>query len=121
MRELLEKMIDGLRKQVKEKVPEKGAFPVVYEREDVSNMNIGLSHIILKVSSVEVTGAEDKRYLELTAVNYPSPYGVETVICLGSTQDIKARLQEDGLLDELIKKVPKLSKDIEYEERHPWG
>lgn len=42
-------------------------------------------------------------------------------MCLGSTQDIKARLQEEGLLDELMEKVTRLIKNIEYEERHPWG
>lgn len=121
MKELLQKMIVSLRKQVEENVPEKGAFPVVYEREDVSAMKIGLSHLILKVSHVGLPGSEDKRYLELGAVNHPSPYGAETVVGLGKTQDILARLQDDTLLDVLMKKVPKLADDVCYEERHPWG
>ena len=121
MKELLERMIVGLRKQVEEKVPEKGEFPVVYEREDVTSMRIGLSHIILKVSPVGVKGREDERYLELGAVNHPSPYGAETVVGLGKTQDILARLQDDALLEVLMEKVPKLAADVDYEERHPWG
>ena len=114
MKELLEKMIAGLRKQVEVKVPEKGAFPVVYEREDVSAMKIGLSHLILKVSHVGLPGSEDERFLELGAVNHPNPYG-------GKTQDILARLQDDALLEVLMEKVPKLADDIDYEERHPYG
>jgi hypothetical protein len=121
MKELLEKMIAGLRKQVEEKVPEKGAFPVVYEREDVSAMKIGLSHLILKVSHVGLPGSEDERFLELGAVNYPNPYGAETVVGYGKTQDILARLQDDALLEVLMEKVPKLADDIDYEERHPYG
>lgn len=35
--------------QVEEKVPNKGVSSVVYEREDVSELKIGLSHLILKV------------------------------------------------------------------------
>jgi hypothetical protein len=36
MKELLERMIAGLRKQVEDKLPQKGIFPVMYKREDVS-------------------------------------------------------------------------------------
>jgi len=121
MKELLERMIAGLRKQVEDKLPQKGIFPVMYEREDVSGMHIGLSHLILKVTNVGVPGHEDKRYLELGAVNHPSPYGVECVMEYGSTQDILTRLQDDQLLDDMMKKVPKLIEDIEYEEMHPYG
>lgn len=121
LKDLLEKMIVGLRKQVEEKVPPKGIFPVVYEREDVSDMHIGLSHLILKVTNVGVPGHEDKRYLELGAVNHPSPYGAGCVMGYGTTQDILTRLQDVQLLDDLIKKVPKLIEDIEYEEMHPYG
>ena len=46
LRELLEKMVLSLQKQVEEKVPEKGVFDVVYEREEVSDLHLGLSHII---------------------------------------------------------------------------
>ena len=121
MKELLERMIAGLRKQVEDKLPQKGIFPVMYEREDVSGMHIGLSHLILKVTNVGVPGHEDKRYLELGAVNHPSPYGVECVMGYGSTQDILTRLQDDQLLDDMMKKVPKLIEEIEYEEMHPYG
>lgn len=121
MKELLQKMIIGLLKQVEEKVPEAGAFPVVYEREDVSTMNIGLSHLILKVTHVALRGSEDERFLELGAVNHPNPYGAETVVGYGKTKDILARLQDDTLLEVLMDKVPKLADDVSYEERHPWG
>lgn len=121
MRELLEKMIAELRKQVEEKVPESGTFPVVYECEEVRGMIPGASHFILKVSSVDLKGSEDKRFLEFGVVNHPSPYGAESVVGYGSTQDIKARLEAPELLEELMEKVKKLVEDIDYEERHPWG
>ena len=54
---------------------EKGVFEVVYEREEVSDLLLGLSHIILKVTNVGVKGSEDERYLDIAGVNYPSPYG----------------------------------------------
>lgn len=121
MRKILEKMVSELRKQVEEKVPEKGEFPVVFEREEVSDMKIGLSHLILKVTGVGLDGHEDERYLELGAVNYPSPYGAESVMAFGSTQKILSRLQDPQLVDELMAKTKKLADDIDYEERHPWG
>lgn len=113
MKELLEKMIVGLRRQVEEKVPDKGEFPVVYEREDVKKMVSGLSHLILKVSSVNVKGAEDKRYLELGAVNYPNPYGAESVVGLGSTQEVLALLNDDKLVDNLLERIPRLVNSID--------
>lgn len=121
MRQLLERMVINLRKQVEEKVPEKGIFPMVYESEDVSTMIYGLSEVILKVSNTGVPGSEDKRYLEFGGVKDTCPYGVECVMGYGSTQDILLRLQEPELLDELMNKIPKYVDDIEYEERHPWG
>ena len=52
MKELLQKMSLSLRKQVEKNVPKEGAFPVEYEREDVSAMKMGLSLLIMKVSHV---------------------------------------------------------------------
>ena len=121
LRDLLEKMVLGLQKQVEEKVPEKGVFEVVYEREEVSDLHLGLSHIILKVTNVGVKGSEDERYLDIAGVNYPSPYGCVSTIGFGHTQDIIARLKVDGLVDLLEKKVKYLADEIDYEERHPYG
>ena len=106
-------MIIGLRKQVEESVPEKGVFPIVYEREDVSELKIGLSHLFLKVTNEGLSGSDDKRYLEFGAVNYPSLYGVESVMGYGTTKDILARLKDDQLLDDMMKKVPKFAEDID--------
>ena len=121
MEELLKKMIVSLREQVEKKVPEKGAFPVVYEREDVSEMRLGLSHLILKVTNVPLEDSLDERYLELGAVNHPFPYGAESVVGYGLTQDILARLQDEGLLEVLVKKVKILAEDVDYAARHPYG
>ena len=54
MEELIKKMIRDLREQVKEKVPEEGSFPVVYERYENPDKSISLSHLILKVTAVPV-------------------------------------------------------------------
>lgn len=62
LEELISKMIDSLQKQVVEKVPEYGTFDVVYEREDVSDLHIGLSHLILKVCNVQYVGRETERF-----------------------------------------------------------
>ena len=121
LEELISKMIDSLQKQVVEKVPEYGTFDVVYEREDVSDLHIGLSHLILKVCNVQYVGRETERFLEFAAVNYPNPYGAETVVGFGSTQDIIAKLKEEGLVDLLAKKVKSLADEIDYIESHPYG
>ena len=121
LRDLLEKMVLSLQKQVEEKVPEKGVFEVVYEREEVSDLHLGLSHIILKVTNVGVKGSEDERYLDIAGVNYPSPYGCVCTVGFGYKQDIIAKLKEEGLLDLLEKKVHYLAEEIYYDERHPYG
>ena len=121
LRALLEKMVLSLQKQVEEKVPETGIFEVVYEREEVENLHIGLSHLILKVTNVGVKGSEDERYLDIAGVNYPTPYGCVSTIGFGHTADIIARLKEDGLVDLLEQKVKYLADEIDYEERHPHG
>ena len=111
MEDLIRMMIQNLRKQVEEKVPEMGEFPVVYEREDVKE--IGASHVILKVTNVQVKGSEDERYLELAVLNYPSPYGAETVIKLGTTQQIKEELEKPELVEILQQRLKRLIADLE--------
>ena len=106
-------MIQNLRKQVEEKVPETGEFPVVYEREDVKERRIRASHVILKVTNVQVKGSEDERYLELAVLNYPSPYGAETVIKLGTTQQIKEELEKSELVEILQQRLKRLIADLE--------
>lgn len=120
MKELLEKIVANLLTKVEENVPETGSFEVVYEREDVSEMNIGLSHIILKVTILG-SSHEDRRYLELAAMDYPFPYGAETVVGFGNKQAILDKLQEPDIVETLQKKLRKLIEDIDYEERHPYG
>ena len=120
MKELLGKMVAGLLKKVEENVPETGNFEVVYEREDVSEMKIGLSHVILKVTTLR-SDDENERFLELGAVDYPFPYGAETAIGYGRKQDILAKLQEPDIVETLHAKLKNLIDDIDYEERHPYG
>ena len=121
LEELLKKMIEDLRKQVVEKVPEHGLFDVVYEEYKNQDKRLNLSHILLKVSNTGVKGSEDKRYLEVAVLNYPNPYGAESVVGFGYTPDILARLQEDELLKVLMERVPQLARDVEYAEIHPYG
>ena len=121
LRVLLEKMISSLYEQAKSKLPEKGPFDVIYEREEVKEMRLGLSHLILKITSVGSGDNEKRRYLELAAVNYPSPYGAESVVGYGYKQDILAKLKEEGLVDLLEKKVKYLADEIDYDEMHPYG
>jgi hypothetical protein len=39
----------------------------------------------------------------------------------GDTQDILARLKEEGLVDLSTKKVKSLADEIDYNESHPYG
>jgi hypothetical protein len=113
MEELIKKMIHNLLKQVFEKVPKKGSFPVVYERYENPDKRYNLTHIILKVTAVPVKGAEDERYLEIAAVRYPQAYGAESVVGFGTTDDIIKRLQDKELFDKILSTIPRLARDIE--------
>lgn len=116
---LLEKMIIRLCMLVEHNVPEEGEFPEVYVKETVFGMNIGLSHLTLKVTHVK--DSKNERSLEIAGVNAPYPYSAESVVGIGTKQDILARLHEDGLVYNLIGKVSQLAEDIKYAERHPQG
>lgn len=113
MEELIKKMIQDLLKQVLEKVPQKGNFPVVYERYENLDKRYNLTHVILKVTAVQVKGAENERYLEIAAVRYPQAYGAESVIGFGTTDDIIKRLQDKELFDKILSTIPRLVRDIE--------
>ena len=115
MEELIRKMIQDLLKQILEKVPKKGSFPVVYERYENPDKRFNLTHIILKVTEVppEIDKTETERYLEIAAVRYPQAYGAEKVVGFGTTDDIIKRLQEKELFDKIMACIPDLDQDIE--------
>ena len=70
---------------------------------------------------VHVKDSENERYLEIAGVNDPYPYGAESVVGIGTKQDIMALLREDGFVYNLMGKVSQLAEDIKYAERHPKG
>lgn len=115
MEELIRKMIQDLLKQVLEKVPKKGSFPVVYERYENPDKRYDLTYIILKVSAVpsQVDETETERYLEIAAVWYPHAYGAEKVVGFGTTDDIIKRLQETKLFDKVMDSIPLLAHSIQ--------
>lgn len=113
MEENIRKMITSLQEQVKEKVPEKGTFPMVYEKYENTGQKAP-THVILKVTEVKVVGSEEKRYLILAVLDMPNPYGCERVIGYGSTQKIINILdnQDDGLLEEIMEAIPEMVRSL---------
>ena len=113
MEENIRKMITSLQEQVQEQVPEKGTFPVVYEKYENTGQKAP-THVLLKVTEVKVIGSEDKRYLILAVLDMPNPYGCERVIGYGSTQEIINILdnQDDDLLEEIIKAIPEMVRSL---------
>jgi len=113
MEENIRKMIACLQEQVKEKVPEKGTFPVVYEKYENTGKKAP-THVLLKVTEVPVKGSEDKRYLILAVLDMPNPYGCERVIGYGSTHEIINILdnQDDDLLEEIMKAIPEMVRSL---------
>ena len=113
MKEILQTMIDHLLLQVKDKVPEEGDFPVVFEEYKVEDKRMEASHIFLKVTHVNAKDTNNERFLELAVLNHPNPYGAETAVRCGTKQDIMKELQNPSLADELYKKLQRLIRDLE--------
>lgn len=115
MDELVKKMVSDLKNKAKDKskVPAKGEFDVVWEEFENPDKSLNATHFLLKISVPKVKGAEDKRYLEAAAVKRGSQYGAESVIGLGSTQEIVDKLNERGIEQIIKEKFIKLAKDLE--------
>lgn len=106
-------MVENLLLQVKDKVPEVGDFPVVYEEYKVEDKTVGASHILLKVSHVSIDKTGRDRIMDLAVLNYPSPYGAEMGIKYGTKEDIIRYLEDPSLAEELLNKIPRLIRDLE--------
>ena len=115
MEELVKKMVSDLKNKAKDKskVPAKGEFDVVWEEFENPDKSLSATHFLLKISVPKVPGAEDKRYLEAAAVKRGSQYGAESVIGLGSTQEILDKLNEQGIEQIIKEKFIKLAKSLE--------
>ena len=112
MEELVKKMVLDLKRTAKEKVQSQGEN-VVWEEFENPDKSLNATHFLLKISVPKVKGAEDKRYLEAAAVKRGSQYGAESVICLGSPQEIMDKLNEQGIEQVLKDKFIKLAKSLE--------
>lgn len=115
MEELVKKMVSDLKNKAKNKdiVPSKGDFDVVWEEFENPDKSLSATHFLLKISVPKVPGAEDKRYLEAAAVKRGSQYGTESVICLGSTQEVLDKLNEQSIEQIIKEKFIKLAKGLE--------
>ena len=113
MEELIKKMITDLKNKVKEKVQPTGEFDAVWEEIENPDKALDATHFLLKVSPTGVKGAEDKRYLEAAAVIRGSQYGAESVLSLGSKQEILDKLNEHGLEQIIKQKFVSLAKSLE--------
>ena len=113
MEELVKKMISDLKENAKENVKSKGEFDIVWEEFENPDKSLNATHFLLKISVPKVKGAEDKRYLEAAAVRRGSPYGAESVICLGSKQEILDKLNEQGIEQIIKEKFINLAKGLE--------
>jgi len=112
MEELIKKMVTDLKKKAEDKVPSKGEFDVVWEEFENPDKALDATHFLLKISVPKVKGAEDKRYLEAAAVKRGSQYGAESVLCLGSKQEIMDKLNEQGIEQIIMQKLISLAKSI---------
>ena len=113
MEELIKKMITDLKNKVKEKVEPSGDFDAVWEEFENPDKALDATHFLLKVSPTGVKGAEDKRYLEAAALIRGSQYGAESVLSLGSKQEILDKLSEHGLEQIIKQKFVSLAKSLE--------
>ena len=115
MDELVKKMVDDLKKNVKDNVPSQGTFDVVWEEFENPEKALDATHFLLNVSCPKVKGAEDSRYLEAAAVQRfkdGDGYGAESVLKLGSKQEILDKLNEQGIEDIIRQKFIQLAKSL---------
>ena len=117
--ELIRKMIRELRGRVVEEVPETGDFPKVSVKYENPDKALTISHILLWVANAPKgsDGSGHERYIELAAYNLPSPYYCRVMMGWGSKEDIVKLLDDEGLVQRLLEKVPRMAEEF----RHiPW-
>ena len=114
MDEYIKKMVEDLLKRAEREVPEYGEFKNVSEEFKNPDKTLFVTDFKLRITKPpkNIEGHETRRYLELAAYNFPSPYVAERVICAGTKDEIIAELKNPDLCAKIKEKCAKLSDDL---------
>lgn len=115
MEKKVRELIADLRRRVVSEVPEFGEFEIVHEEFKNLDTSIEVTDIMLKVTKppIGLEGNERERYLELVLYNLPTnPYKNESVVGFGLKKDILAKLDQEELVNTIMRKIPQMARDL---------
>lgn len=116
MEMLIRKMICELRERVVKEVPETGDFSKVSVKYENPDKTLTMSHLLLWVANVPEgsEGYGHERYMEFVLYNLPSPYYCRVMIGRGSKEDIVKLLDDEGLVQRLLDKLPRMAEEFRH-------
>ena len=111
MKAKIESLIQELVPKVKELVPDRGDFKVVYSEFENSDNRLCLTDIMLKVESVPhcIKNYMTRRYLVCVGYKLPAPVKSSVIIKAGTKQEILDFLNNPSLVDKVYDTVQSIN------------
>lgn len=102
-------LIEGLKARASE-IPKKGQSVFVCNKTDASEVYGEGWYFALYVYWCNDL---QEYFMELAVYDFPDPYKCDSLVGLGTKQDILNRLQDPNLADEIVKEIPNLKQCLE--------
>lgn len=110
MNEKVEYLISDIRNKIANSVPKSGDFPMVYSEFKVTDREMCLTDVILKLSALphHQPSYQTGRWLEVVGYRLPIPYKATRVIFKGTKDEVLMFLDSAEALNKIRRAIPDL-------------
>lgn len=108
-------LVSNLIPKVESMVPEVGDFKAVYTECKVSDRNLCLTDILLKVEPLpELLHCTDNlRYLKIVGYKLPVPIKCSQILCKGTKEEISHILRSESLIPRIETLIQRLNDNLD--------
>lgn len=101
--------------KVESMVPEVGDFKIVYTECKVSDRNLCLTDILLKVEPLpkHLHSADNQRYFTIVGYKLPVPIKCSHILCRGTKEEILHLLKSESLISRIETLIQRLNDNLD--------
>lgn len=113
----INKLITDLRRKIEKKVPTTGDFKQVFTEFENTDKTLNVAYFRLKVTlnPNKNDDGSNRYFLDFAGYQQGNPYFCEICVGAGTKQQILDALSVSTLPERLIKLMPRISDDLNYE------
>ncbi|MDE7386894.1 MAG: hypothetical protein K2N28_07120 [Muribaculaceae bacterium] len=110
----VERMVSDLLIKIEKSVPDRGNFPMVYSEFKITDSEMCLTDVMLKLQALpeHLPNHETDRWLELVGYKLPVPFKATRVMLKGTKQEVIRYLKQPESLEKILSAIPQLNDNL---------